>query len=159
VHGILIWVKVANIPDTRELRPNAGLYHSKTVSTSHSPSDMGGLSTMVRVCYSRPRPLSLNTSLMRPVNPRPKMRDVLVRDYPNYVFQDVSFHYFNTFSINWPYGPTDVLLPTPGSSELCINPVFERHLRDLNNWSLGPEFRDAFPDLCRELRIMPRRED
>lgn len=26
-----------------------------------------------------------------------------------------------------------------------INPAFESHLRDLNNWSLGPSFRGAFP--------------
>jgi hypothetical protein len=83
------------------------------------------------------------------------MRDVLVRDYANYSFQDFSFHYTNSLSLNWPYEPTDVLLPTPGSDELCINPVFERHLRDLNNWSLGPEFRSAFPALCSGVRIKP----
>jgi hypothetical protein len=26
-----------------------------------------------------------------------------------------------------------------------INPAFESHLRDLNNWSLGPSFRGTFP--------------
>jgi hypothetical protein len=26
-----------------------------------------------------------------------------------------------------------------------INPAFESHLRDLNNWSLGPSFRSTFP--------------
>jgi hypothetical protein len=83
------------------------------------------------------------------------MRDVLVRDYTQYIFQDFSFHYTNTLSLNWPYEPTDVLLPTSGSDELCINPVFERHLLDLNNWSLGAEFRDAFPALCAGVRIKP----
>ncbi|KAI9866196.1 MAG: hypothetical protein M1813_001757 [Trichoglossum hirsutum] len=104
-----------------------------------------------------PRPSQLLT--MHPIwvdyLPWPKMRDVLVRDYANYSFQDFSFHYTNSLSLNWPYEPTDVLLPTPGSDELCINPVFERHLRDLNNWSLGPEFRSAFPALCSGVRIKP----
>ncbi|KAH0558471.1 hypothetical protein GP486_004867 [Trichoglossum hirsutum] len=104
-----------------------------------------------------PRPSQLLT--MHPIwvdyLPWPKMRDVLVRDYANYMFQDFSFHYTNTLSLNWQYEPTDVLLPTPGSDELCINPVFERHLRDLNNWSLGPEFRNAFPALCSGVRIKP----
>ncbi|KAI9766004.1 MAG: hypothetical protein M1840_007011 [Geoglossum simile] len=104
-----------------------------------------------------PRPSQLLT--MHPIwvdyLPWPKMRDVLVRDYTNYVFQDFSFHYTNSLSLNWSYEPTDVLLPTPGSDELCINPVFERHLRDLKNWSLGPEFRDAYPALCVGVRIKP----
>jgi hypothetical protein len=26
-----------------------------------------------------------------------------------------------------------------------INPAFETHLRDLNNWTLGPSFRGTFP--------------
>jgi len=30
---------------------------------------------------------------------------------------------------------------------LVINPVFERHLRRLENWSLGPAFAKAFPGL------------
>ncbi|KAH0537355.1 hypothetical protein FGG08_005834 [Glutinoglossum americanum] len=104
-----------------------------------------------------PRPSQLLT--MHPIwvdyLPWPKMRDVLVRDYVSYQFQDFSFHYTNGLSLNWPYEPTDVLLPTPGSEELCINPVYERHLRDLNNWSLGPEFRKAFPALCSGVRIKP----
>lgn len=34
-----------------------------------------------------------------------------------------------------------------------INPAFETHLRDLNNWSLGPSFRGIFPQLARAVKI------
>lgn len=34
-----------------------------------------------------------------------------------------------------------------------INPAFETHLRDLNNWSLGPSFRGNFPQLARAVKI------
>ncbi|KAI4211077.1 MAG: hypothetical protein LQ351_006085 [Letrouitia transgressa] len=37
--------------------------------------------------------------------------------------------------------------------DLVINPVFERHLRDLSNWSLGPAFEKAFPSLADTCRI------
>ncbi|OCL06057.1 hypothetical protein AOQ84DRAFT_321991, partial [Glonium stellatum] len=55
--------------------------------------------------------------------------------------------------------------PTPGPAVstpggLCkedeqwlINPAFESHLRNLNNWSLGPAFRAAFPHLADTVRI------
>ncbi|KAL8866011.1 MAG: hypothetical protein Q9174_006556, partial [Haloplaca sp. 1 TL-2023] len=41
--------------------------------------------------------------------------------------------------------------------QYTINPVFERHLRDLNNWTLGPAFEKAFPNLSDTCKI--RRED
>jgi len=34
-----------------------------------------------------------------------------------------------------------------------INPAFESHLRDLNNWSLGPNFRGTFPQLADAVKI------
>lgn len=34
-----------------------------------------------------------------------------------------------------------------------MNPAFESHLRDLRNWSLGPEFKAAFPGLADTARI------
>lgn len=59
--------------------------------------------------------------------------------------------------------------PTPGPAVstpgvLCkedeqwlINPAFESHLRNLNNWSLGPAFRTAFPHLADAVRIKEER--
>ncbi|KAF2681674.1 hypothetical protein K458DRAFT_343262 [Lentithecium fluviatile CBS 122367] len=37
--------------------------------------------------------------------------------------------------------------------QYLINPAFESHLRNLNNWSLGPSFRAAFPTLGPTVRI------
>ncbi|KAF9700559.1 hypothetical protein EKO04_002044 [Ascochyta lentis] len=34
-----------------------------------------------------------------------------------------------------------------------INPAFESHLRNLNNWSLGPSFRGSFPVLADAVKI------
>jgi len=49
---------------------------------------------------------------------------------------------------------------TPGSitiskddDQFLINPAFESHLRNLSNWSLGPSFRAAFPNLSHAVRI------
>jgi hypothetical protein len=68
-------------------------------------------------------------------------------------------------SLNWPYEPTDTLLSTSGlgkssdrednwgGDDLMINPVFEQHLRNLNNWSLGPAFAKAHPGLADTVRI------
>jgi len=42
---------------------------------------------------------------------------------------------------------------TDEGQEFAISPVFESHLRNLNNWSLGTAFADSFPDLVDDVRI------
>jgi hypothetical protein len=81
--------------------------------------------------------------------PFAQMRDKIVREGKQ---EDVPFDNFfipftSTLSLNWPYEGTDTLLRDPQSDELLINPVFERHLRNPDNWSLGEEFAQAFPSL------------
>ena len=98
--------------------------------------------------------------------PWPKMRDILVRDYNprDYLFDNFFIPFTGTLSLNWPYEPTDALLNSGSGNggsglgfseegELLINPVFERHLRRLENWSLGPQFASAFPGLRDTFRV------
>jgi hypothetical protein len=87
--------------------------------------------------------------------PWPKMRDRLVRDYNprEYLFDNFFIPFTTTLSLNWPYEPTDTLLSSPENDDLMINPVFERHLRRLENWSLGPAFAKAFPGLADTFRL------
>ncbi|EGX88825.1 bZIP transcription factor [Cordyceps militaris CM01] len=82
--------------------------------------------------------------------PFPRMRAVLVRDHASglYPFDDFSVAYTTTLTLSWPYHDTDTLLQSPHSEELMINPVFERHLRNLDNWKLGAAFAKAFPGLA-----------
>ncbi|KAG9236931.1 BZIP transcription factor [Amylocarpus encephaloides] len=87
--------------------------------------------------------------------PWPKMRDRLVRGYNprDYLFDNFFVPFTTTLSLNWPYEMTDTLLSSPDSDDLLINPVFERHLRRLENWSLGPAFSKAFPGLYDTYRL------
>lgn len=87
--------------------------------------------------------------------PWPKMRDRLVRDYNprDYLFDNFFIPFTSTLSLNWPYEPTDTLLSSPENDDLMINPVFERHLRKLENWSLGPAFTKTFPGLADTFRL------
>ncbi|KAF3896495.1 BZIP transcription factor [Trichophyton interdigitale] len=87
--------------------------------------------------------------------PWPRMRDRMVASYADYDFSNWFIPYTTGLSLNWPYEPTDTLLATNDSDELIINPVFERHLRDLNNWSLGTLFATTYPHLVDTTRIVP----
>lgn len=81
--------------------------------------------------------------------PFPQMREFLVRNYMSrdYLFDIFFVPFTATLSLNWPYEDTDTLLVVPDSNEVMINPVFERHLRRLENWTLGDAFATTFPGL------------
>ena len=84
--------------------------------------------------------------------PWPKARDVMIRDSAAYPNMDFSIPYTQSLSVNWPYEDLDTVLEhAPG--EFIVNPVFERHLRNLDNWSLGPQFARVFPALEPHIRI------
>ncbi|MCJ1384171.1 hypothetical protein MMC17_007287 [Xylographa soralifera] len=85
--------------------------------------------------------------------PWPRLRDKLILHYPQYPFVNFFIPFTTTLSLHWPYEPKDVLVAIPNSEELSMNPIFERHLRDLSNWSLGPAFATALPELAETVRI------
>ncbi|CAL8575755.1 hypothetical protein XPA_001659 [Xanthoria parietina] len=103
-----------------------------------------------------PRPSQLFTPHPAWVDhlPWPRMRDRMCELYPEISLDSWFIPYTSTLSLNWKYEPCDTLLSISsegGGQELSINPVFERHLRDLSNWTLGPAFEKAFPmvaDTC-----------
>ena len=53
-----------------------------------------------------------------------------------------------TLSLNWPHEGTDALLRNGDNEELVMNPIFERHLRRNEHWTLGEGFAKAFPQLA-----------
>ncbi|KAH8698506.1 putative bZIP transcription factor [Talaromyces proteolyticus] len=89
----------------------------------------------------------------------PQVRDRLVYNYRNYPFENWFGPYTRTISCNWPYEATDCLLHNTDSDELLINPVFERHVRNLRNWTLGTEFAEAYPGLVDVINIKPERRN
>ncbi|KAI1135302.1 hypothetical protein F5Y05DRAFT_395154 [Hypoxylon sp. FL0543] len=81
--------------------------------------------------------------------PFPRMREKLALEYNpvEFLFDNFFIPFTTTISLNWPYEATDTLLQSPDGSEVLINPVFERHLRRLENWTLGEAFDKTFPRL------------
>jgi hypothetical protein len=81
--------------------------------------------------------------------PFPALRERLVQIWnPRRYDLDNWFIPFTTsLRVTWPYEEEDVLLLLPDSEEVVINPVFERHIRNQDNWKLGERFARAFPEL------------
>lgn len=87
--------------------------------------------------------------------PWPRMRDKLVANHQDYSFENWFIPYTSDLNVNWPYDQVDCLISTSEDKDPVINPVFERHVRRLENWSLGPVFAEAFPALVDTTRIKP----
>ncbi|CAG8943360.1 unnamed protein product [Penicillium salamii] len=88
--------------------------------------------------------------------PWPAMRDRIITSHQNYPFEHWFIPFTSGLSVNWPYEATDCLLSAGDSEELVINPVFERHMRNLSNWSLGTCFAETFPSLADTAEIKPK---
>ncbi|KAH6608107.1 nucleoporin nic96 [Trichoderma cornu-damae] len=82
--------------------------------------------------------------------PHPAMRDRVIRaNNPTLFYFDNFFLPFtSTLTVSWPYEEAHTLLRNPDSDEIMINPVFESHMRNLNNWKLGRIFAETFPTLA-----------
>lgn len=85
--------------------------------------------------------------------PFPAMRERLVARYARgvgYEFEEMFIPFTTTLSVNWGYGDADVLVRcgAEGEEEVCVNPVFERHMERLESWTLGEAFNLAFPELA-----------
>lgn len=75
-------------------------------------------------------------------------------------FEEFFIPYTTTLSLNWPYLSDQVLQRTTsadanenGCGGIKMNEIFETHLRDIRNWSLGSRFKHSFPDLVDDVRI------
>jgi hypothetical protein len=112
--------------------------------------------------WSRPRPSQIydvHAAWMDYV-PWPKIREKLVSAKPGaYPFENWFIPFTSGISVNWPYDDTDCLLSTNLLEEPIVNPAFERHIMRLENWSMGPAFEEAFPDLAVHARIQERKPE
>jgi hypothetical protein len=94
---------------------------------------------------------------------RPIIRQRLITS-SDVKFEEFFIPFCNKLCLNWPYPRDQVLVSNPSATNpeemVAMNPVFETHLRDLTNWSMGSIFKTEFPYLIDEgVRIQdaPRR--
>jgi hypothetical protein len=64
-------------------------------------------------------------------------------------FDDFASAYSISFDMKWDYDPNSVILTTANDehSSILINPIYEEHLRQLKNWTVGDNFRRKFPEM------------
>ncbi|KAM0277421.1 hypothetical protein ACHAQH_005783 [Verticillium albo-atrum] len=82
--------------------------------------------------------------------PWPRAREYLIA-HPDITLDDWAAPYSSSFGVSWPYDPSLVVITSMAAdingTEFSINPVYEEHLRQLRNWTVGDVFRQRFPDI------------
>lgn len=58
-----------------------------------------------------------------------------------------------SFSINWPYGITQMLDASSGQ-DYVLSDQFVRHIRDIRNWTVAKDLIEAFPFLEGAVNIL-----
>lgn len=86
--------------------------------------------------------------------PWPLLRDKVILNHKDYPFENWFIPFTTGFTVNWPYGPMDCLLSTSENDDPVINPVFEKHIRKLENWSVTSLFIETFPALHGTVRVL-----
>lgn len=105
--------------------------------------------------FARPVPIQLTKPhpAWMDMVPFPLMREAMIRNMGEYDIDEFWVPYTNTLSVNWPYDDSYVLIQMPGTGgeqgepEVTINPVFDQHIRNVENWTVGEAFRRRFPEL------------
>ncbi|KAL2834560.1 hypothetical protein BJY01DRAFT_83820 [Aspergillus pseudoustus] len=78
--------------------------------------------------------------------PWPRVRDLLIENPTKHPFALFSELYSQNISINWPYDKMDCV-STQGDN-VQLNPIFEKHIRNLNNWTVAKPFQEYLPDMA-----------
>lgn len=74
------------------------------------------------------------------------MRDTLIESADKYPYSSFSALYSPNVTVNWPYDPMDTVMEVPNG--MILNPIFEKHIRRLENWKVYGPFVDHLPGLA-----------
>lgn len=83
----------------------------------------------------------------------PDVRDSLIRGGDYSTFELFRFVTGNTVSVNWPYTEAHTFMKCGDGKRLALNPIFEAHIRNLENYTVGYQAAMAFPVLARYVRV------
>ena len=114
-------------------------------------------------CHPNAWQLTVTHSLWIDYVPWPDMRGEMVRSPHLYPFDRFFVPHTKTESINWDHGENAMFVraeaPEDADGGQVLSHAYESHIRDLDNWTLGPAFAKEFPLLAASCRITTRGED
>ncbi|KAF2014075.1 hypothetical protein BU24DRAFT_425069 [Aaosphaeria arxii CBS 175.79] len=75
--------------------------------------------------------------------PWPGVRDMLIEKPEDHTFEMFSQYYSQNVRVNWKFDSRDALSNI--ENEAVLHSIFEKHISNLKNWTVLPEFQRRFP--------------
>lgn len=75
----------------------------------------------------------------------PEARDEMIRRQDGERFEEFRAVTGDSLSINWPFTDSGAVQESDDGQSLTLSPIFEAHIRNGKNWTVGPETARAFP--------------
>lgn len=83
----------------------------------------------------------------------PEARDALINNMDWGVYETFSDLTGATVSVTWPYPDSGAFTESADGQSLRLNPMFESHIRNVNNWATGQEVADVYPYMSPYVKI------
>ncbi|ORY69035.1 uncharacterized protein BCR38DRAFT_455818 [Pseudomassariella vexata] len=77
--------------------------------------------------------------------PWPGVRDILIENSEDFPFQLFSDYYSQNVTVNWQFDSLDAI--SDMDNDAVLHSIFEKHVRNLKNWTVSPEFHTRFPEM------------
>ncbi|KAH7371129.1 hypothetical protein BKA66DRAFT_190383 [Pyrenochaeta sp. MPI-SDFR-AT-0127] len=77
--------------------------------------------------------------------PWPGIRDLLIEYPEKYPFEIFSEYYSQNVTVNWHFDESDAVAHEDGN--VVLHSIFEKHIRNLANWTVSHEFESRFPEM------------
>ncbi|KAJ5668464.1 uncharacterized protein N7477_007034 [Penicillium maclennaniae] len=77
--------------------------------------------------------------------PWPQIRDLLIQHPDKYTYSSFADLYSPHVVVNWPFNPMGAVCETKHG--LVIHPNFEKHIRNLDNWTVSSRFKERLPEV------------
>ncbi|CAH0045965.1 unnamed protein product [Clonostachys solani] len=75
----------------------------------------------------------------------PAARDAIITEMDWGRFEEFRRLGGNRITVRWPYPDSTAIIESPDKKTMLLHPSFEAHIRNSDNWRVGPEVGDAFP--------------
>ncbi|KAL6407693.1 hypothetical protein AUP68_08714 [Ilyonectria robusta] len=84
--------------------------------------------------------------------PWPGVRDILIENPEEYPFELFSEYYSQNVTVNWNFDSLDAVSDV--GNDRILHSIFEKHVRNLKNWTVSSEFQTRFPSMIPAIECM-----
>ncbi|KAH6685436.1 hypothetical protein F5X68DRAFT_276850 [Plectosphaerella plurivora] len=128
------------------------LYMMHTLMTYHGDPTQKNFENLPPFYWMRPSQ-SLPHAYAADFFPWPGVRERFVFSEARYANEDFSILFPSQLQVAWPYDLYDIFTISPETNTYAVTPLFDRHIRNIQVWTMRPDFFQRFPELMSDIPV------